>query len=77
MVIKGKKYNPFIKANKVVMSSNGKAIVKINNYKTKSGVSVEQRTIYPNNKNNFESYVIAIAKKNNFITKKIKRSKKK
>lgn len=76
LIIKNKKYNPFSKANKIIMSSNGKVIVKVNNFKTKSGLVVEQRTIYPNNKENFESYVLAVAKNNNFISKTKKGNKK-
>lgn len=70
MIVKGTKFNPFLKADKVIMSSNGKAIIKVNNFKTNSGLPVEQRTVYPNNKTNFENYVVALAKKNNFINKK-------
>lgn len=66
MKIKGTKFNPFEKADKVILSSDQKAIIKINKFKTKSGLPVESRTIYPNDKKNFENYVVAIAKKNNF-----------
>lgn len=73
MIIKSSKFNPFVKADKVILSANHKSIIKINSYKTKSGLPVESRTIYPCNKQNFDNYVIAVAKKNNFNDKNNKK----
>lgn len=64
MFISKSTFNPFLKADKVIISSNNKAIIKINKYNTSSGLPVESRTIYPFNEKNFENYVSAIKKKN-------------
>lgn len=73
MNIKGTKFNPFLKADKVILSANQKAIIKVNMYKTKSGLPVESRTVYPNNEKNFNNYVVALSKKNNFNNDKNKK----